>query len=78
MTTHQQTKGEKTMSMHLDETYLIDGIIAECPVEITDDDAREMLSKVPQALFAPWNNAKTHEQSVRAADAIISAAVEAR
>jgi hypothetical protein len=64
--------------MHIDETYLIDGIVAECPVEITDDETREMLGKVPQALFEPWNAAKTHEQSVRAADAIIAAALEAR
>ena len=74
------TKGETTMTttMHLDEAYLIDGIVAECPVEITDDEAREMLGKVSQALFEPWNAAKTHEQSVRAADSIIAAAVEAR
>ena len=61
--------------IHLDETYLIDGIVAEHPNEITDDDAHKLLAAVPANLFVAWNNAKTHEQSVKAADLIIAAAI---
>jgi hypothetical protein len=67
---------DRRQNMRLDETYLIDGVVASHPSEITDEQARELLDRVPVALFEAWNNATTHERAVKAADEIIAAAVE--
>ena len=56
--------------MKLDESLLIDTVLAVYPLAISDEDARVLLSRVPSKMFQLFNMAGNHENAVKYADYI--------